>query len=282
MYFLSLIRLVILFLAAVGFFAVIQTHLRRHALKGYRLIATGFALVYVNIVIGPLFHSGILPANWNDKILPAVGFITGYFGETIGLLLLLFGNYRLVRSLIPQLSEHYSSLVERSLVGVYLIQDGSFQFVNAKLAEIFGYTREELHGRSIDDLTSEESRPIVDQNIRKRMGGKEDSVHYSFIGLRKNGTRIRVEVYGSRTMHNGRPAVHGTLLDITQRKQAEETLRESEARFRSVVQSLGEGLVITDIDDTVRYINSRMSDLCGYTAEEIGKPAYTLLIPEDE
>ena len=45
----------------------------------------------------------------------------------------------------------------------------------------------------------------------------------------------------------------------------------------------GEGLMITDVDDTVRYVNSRMSDICGYTAEEMtGKPAYTLLLPGGE
>ena len=53
--------------------------------------------------------------------------------------------------------------------------------------------------------------------------------------------------------------------------------------FRTVVESLGEGVVITDINDAVIYINSRMADLCGYAPEEmIGKPAYTLLLPQDK
>jgi len=280
---LSLIRVVLLLVAAIGFFAVLWMLLRKHALKGFGFIATGFALVYVNIIVASLLNSGIVPADWNTRILPTVSFITGYFGQTLGLFLLLLGNYRLVRSLIPHLSEHYSSLVEKSLVGVYLIQDGVFQFVNPKLAEIFGYSREELYGKSIDDLIAEESRPVVDQNIRRRLGGNDVALHYSFVGVKKDGTKVRVEVYGSRTTYNGKPAVHGTLLDISQKEHAEETLRESELRFRSVVQSLGEGLVITEADDTVRYINSRMSDLCGYTAEEmIGKPAYSLLLPREE
>ena len=283
MYLISFIRLVLLFVGAAGFLFVLRALIIKHALKGFRLIVWGFALVYLNLVVGSIFHSNLLPENWNTTILPVVGFITGYLGQTIGLFLLLLGNYRLVRSLVPQLSEHYSSLVEKSLVGVYLIQDGAFQFVNAKLAEIFGYEREEVYGKSIRDLTAEESQALVEENLRKRLNGKEEAIHYTFTGQKKDGTSIRVEVYGSRTMFNGKPAVHGTLLDVTQREHAEATLRESETRFRSVVQSLGEGLVITDVDDTVRYINSRMSDLCGYTAEEmIGKRAYALLLPEDE
>ncbi|HTR80330.1 MAG TPA: PAS domain-containing protein, partial [Bacteroidota bacterium] len=283
MYSAGIIRLIVLFLIALGFFVVLRTLIHKHGLKGFRLIAIGFGLVYVNIVVGSLFHSGLLPEYWNDNALPIVGFITGYFGQTIGLFILLLGNYRLVRSLVPQLSEHYTSLVEKSLVGVYLIQDGVFRFANTKLAEIFGYERDELINKPVNDLTAEASQPIVNKNIQKRMNGEEGAMHYTFTGVKKDGTKIQVEVYGSRTLYNGKPAVHGTLLDITQREVAEETLRKSETRFRSVVQSLGEGIIITDSDDTVRYINSRMSDICGYAADEmIGKKAYALLLPEGE
>ena len=280
---LSAIRLVVFLLAGVGFFALLRMLLRKHALKGFGLIVAGFGLVYLNIVVSSVSSVTFLPPEWHDRILPVIGFISGYLGQTLGLALLLVGNYLLVRSLIPHLSEHYSSLVERALVGVYLIQDGVFRFVNPKLAEIFGYTREELIGMRVEDLTAEESRRMVAENLQRRMMGKETAIQYSFLGVKKDGTKIRVEVFGSRTIVNGRMAVHGTLLDISQREQTEETLRQSESRFRSVVESLGEGLMITDTDDTVRYINSRMSDLCGYTAEEmIGHPAFKLLLPPEE
>jgi PAS domain S-box-containing protein len=280
---LAFLRLFLLLLAAVGFFIVLRALIVKHALKGFQLIAVGFALVYLNIVVGSLFHSDLLPQEWNAHVLPNVGFITGYFGQTLGLFFLLLGNYRLVRSLVPHLSAHYSSLVEKSLVGVYLIQDGVFKFVNPRLAEIFGYQREEITGNAIELLIAPESRSTVIENIRKRVTGKEEALHYAFTGQKKDGTKIQVEVYGSRTMYEGKPAVHGTLLDITERKHAEEVLRESETRFRTVVENLGEGLVITDENDKVLYINSRMAELSGYTAEEmIGQTAYTFLLPPSE
>lgn len=283
MYPLAVLRLLLLLVIAAGFFLVLRSVIIKHTLRGFLLITIGFGLVYLDIVAGSLLYSGLLPVERNDHVIPIVGVVTGYIGQTVGLFLILLGNYRLVRSLLPGLSEHYSSLVEKSLVGVYLIQDGVFKFVNPRLAEIFGYEREEIVGKTIELLTAPESLPTVEENIRKRVSGKEDSIHYAFTARKKDGTRIQVEVYGSRTMYEGKPAVHGTLLDITERERAEETLRASESRFRTVVENLGEGLIITDEHDKVLYINSRMSELTGYTADEmIGQTAYTFLLPPNE
>ncbi len=279
----SLIQFLLLLFAGVGFFLVLRALIIKHALKGFRLIAAGFALVYLNTVLDSLYHTNILPKRWNEDIFPTIGIVTGYFGLTLGVLLLLLGNYRLVRSLVPQLSERYSSLVDKALVGVYLIQEGVLKFANERLAETFGFNREEIVGKSMLDFVAPESREAVVENIRKRVDEGGDAINYTFIGRKKDGTKIHIEVYGSRTIYNGKPAVHGTLLDITERMRAQETLRESETRFRTVVESLGEGVVITDVNDTVIYINSRMADLCGHSAEEmIGKPAYTLLLPPDK
>ena len=69
-----------------------------------------------------------------------------------------------------------------------------------------------------------------------------------------------------------------------ERKKAEKVLLESEARFRAVVESLGEGLIITDADDVVLDMNARMTELTGYAQEELmgGRPAYELLLPPRE
>ena len=60
-------------------------------------------------------------------------------------------------------------------------------------------------------------------------------------------------------------------------------VRESEAHFRSVFEGMGEGLLITDLQDVVSYANGRMAEMCGYTREEmLGRPAYELFLPPDE
>lgn len=249
---LSIIRILVLLVAA-GLFYVFSRRLTRSPLQGYTLFGVGLGLVVLNMLVGALFHGTLLPEAWRDRWLPIIGVITGYMGQTLGLILLLLGTYRLVRSLQPHLDEHYSSLVEHSLVGVYLIQDGVFKFVNPRFAEIFGYAREELIGKSALDLVAPQTRDLVAENIRKRLTGEVKSIQYECTGLKKNGETFDVAAYGSRTIYKSRPAIHGTLLDITERKQAEETLRQiaqgvsaatGTAFFRSLVQHLAKALAV--------------------------------------
>jgi diguanylate cyclase (GGDEF)-like protein len=68
---------------------------------------------------------------------------------------------------------------------------------------------------------SEEDRGVVQENIRRRLAGEAQTVRYSFRALRKDGQEIELEVHGAATEFQGRPAIIGTLLDITDRKRAE-------------------------------------------------------------
>jgi two-component system cell cycle sensor histidine kinase/response regulator CckA len=113
----------------------------------------------------------------------------------------------------------FRGLVEESLVGVYLIQDGRFVYANPRLAEIFGYTREEILGLdSLMDTVAQSDRPLVEANINKRIEGEVECIKYRFGGVRKDGSTVNVEVLGSKTIYQGRPALIGTLLDVTWRK----------------------------------------------------------------
>ena len=136
---------------------------------------------------------------------------------------------------LRQSENKFRSLAEKSLVGIYLIQDGIFKYVNPKLAEIFGYRVEELIGkRGPRDLTLHEDWPVVEKALRRRISGKVKSIHYNFRGITKNKEIIHVEVYGSRTIYQGRPAVIGTLSDITERRRIEERIRHLNLVLRAI------------------------------------------------
>ena len=129
----------------------------------------------------------------------------------------------------------FRSLAEKSLVGIYLIQDEIFRYVNPKLAEIFDYRVEELIGkRGPRDLTLQEDWPVVEKALRRRISGEVKSIHYNFRGITKNKEIIHVEVYGSRTIYQGRPAVIGTLSDITERRRMEERIRHLNLVLRAI------------------------------------------------
>jgi PAS domain S-box-containing protein len=127
----------------------------------------------------------------------------------------------------------FRGLVEQSLVGIHIIQDGKYPYVNPKFAEIFGYTVEEVLAlESWLELAVEEEREKIAEQVRRRLSGVSDNAHYLSRGRRKDGTIIDIELHGAQTEFDGRPAVIGTLLDITERKRAEETLRRIQEQTR--------------------------------------------------
>ncbi len=117
----------------------------------------------------------------------------------------------------------FRDLAEKSVVGIYLIQDETFKYVNPILAQIFGYTVDEIVGKKGPvDLVLPEDWPLAKENLQKRISGEVTSSRYEFRGKTKNQTVIYIEAYGTRTVYQGQPAIIGTVLDISERKLAEE------------------------------------------------------------
>jgi diguanylate cyclase (GGDEF)-like protein/PAS domain S-box-containing protein len=123
-------------------------------------------------------------------------------------------------------ADTYRVLVEESLVGVYLIQDERLLYANRRLAGLFGYTREEMMAlSSVLEVIAPSHRDVVRESMRQRLSGEIAEIEYTVRGRKKNGTLIHLDVRSVRTEHEGRPAVLGTMVDITERKQLEEALR---------------------------------------------------------
>ena len=96
------------------------------------------------------------------------------------------------------------------------------RYANPRLAEIFGYSAEEIvETLPVSALVHPDDRELVARNLRRRLEGEAEALRYRFRGLRRDGAVIQVEVYGVRTAYRGRPAVLGTLLDVTAQIEAE-------------------------------------------------------------
>src|SRR5690606_8549603 len=122
--------------------------------------------------------------------------------------------------------ETYRLLVEESLTGVYLIQGERFVYINPRLAELFGASREELLALpSVLDLIAESDRALVREKLRQRFSGEITAIEYTVRGLRRDGEVIDLDVRSVRTMHAGEPAVMGSMLDISRQKRLEAALQ---------------------------------------------------------
>jgi PAS domain S-box-containing protein len=115
----------------------------------------------------------------------------------------------------------YSTLVEHAKDGVVIVQDGICKFANKAMAEISGYTVEEILGRHLMDVGTESADAIA-QRYRSRMAGKEISPLYEAKIQCKDGTIKEVEVSAASIQYQERPALIGFVRDITERKKLDQ------------------------------------------------------------
>ncbi|MBS1767394.1 MAG: PAS domain S-box protein [Acidobacteria bacterium] len=184
-------------------------------------------------------------------------------------------RYRLLERLQSELAQRkesedlYRTLVEEGLTGVYLIQDGVFQYVNPAFCRVFGYSESEMKGMPVGNLVAPSDRETVLNNVRKRVAGQLQSIRYTFLALGKGAREILVEVHGSSVQHNGRPAVLGVLLDISERQRAARALEVSEARFRQLFDDSPDAIFLIDPDKGYLLANHAATVLLGRPADQI-------------
>jgi len=134
---------------------------------------------------------------------------------------------------VPGIDDLHRLLAESSPSGICLVQDNLLRYANPTMARMFGYAVEDVVNR-LDplQLVHPDDRPLVSENIRRRIEGEVDEIRYEFRGLRKDGSVFPVEVHGRQIKHGGKTAIVGMLADNTDRRRAQDELRASEQRFR--------------------------------------------------
>jgi PAS domain S-box-containing protein len=169
--------------------------------------------------------------------------------------------------------ERYGSLVENSLTGIYMDQDGKIVFANRRFAEIFGYSKEELADIESWKLVHPEDRPLTDAIRAKRVKGEEAPAEYETRGLTKDGKTIWVLRRNTLIEYGGKPAILGNVVDVTERKRTEEALWESKEKYHTLFDYDPNSIFVLDPETfEVLDVNVRALEVYGYDEEElIGK-----------
>jgi PAS domain S-box-containing protein len=132
----------------------------------------------------------------------------------------------------------FKALSEQSLAGITVWQDEKLVYVNRRCAELFGYAPEELIGGPVERILAPGARETVVGMLRHRVRQGYGDVHYTFSGLRKDGTTTDIEVYSAIIELDGRWACVGTLLDASERERLSQELRQAQ-KMEAVGQLAG-------------------------------------------
>lgn len=170
--------------------------------------------------------------------------------------------------------ERFRTLVEQSLTGIYIIQEGQFTYVNPRFAEIFGYKQSEIiNSKTVLDLVAPYHRKKVSDNIQKRLSGEIQSIRYRFKGLKKDGVMIDLQVHGAISELNNKPAIIGTLVDITARRKIERDLKHR-LELEKIIAQISNNFVNLDHDEVEGSINDSLRLIGEFLRVDIG---YVLL-----
>ena len=187
-----------------------------------------------------------------------------------------------IEEALKESEERYRAVVEQSVEAIYLYDAETKRVLesNAAFIKMIGYSEEELLGMRIYDFIDHDVDDI-DMNVRRSVeAGRR------YIGerryRRKDGSVMIVDTSASVISYGGKMALCAVSRDVTERRRLEETLKESEERFRSLVQNASDLITILEADGIVRYDSPAIERMLGYEPQErLGTSAFDYIHPED-
>ena len=163
--------------------------------------------------------------------------------------------------------QKFRQLTEESPVGIYIIQDGKIAYANPSLAKTAGYSPEEIIGKlAPSDLIHPDDLPRLMSTLGARMAGRNPGTGFEYRGIKQDGSIVHIEAHGMLTEYQGRPAVMGTLIDISERKRAEARQEEANRQLEQATARANELAVLAE------QANSAKSEFLANMSHEIRTP----------
>jgi PAS domain S-box-containing protein len=202
------------------------------------------------------------------------GIKTGYMGVSLDIT-----ERKKLQLEIEEKEKLYRSLMEKSLDGIVISQDGKVIMVNKAFADMLGYSVEECMESFGPESIAPEDRERVLEVHYKRMKGELGDLRYSATIFGKNGTRVIAEFNTTSIEIKGKLASLVTTHDITHRLLMENALRESEEKYRSLIEKALDGILITQ-DGVFKFVNRSFCEMMQYSEEELLQLPFIRLVDE--
>ena len=166
--------------------------------------------------------------------------------------------------------ELFRAMVEQEVVGIAIFDnDGAVTYVNSKVVAALEYPVNEIMGRSFLDFTAESARAEALAQFREVVSRKRHTVLLESKLLTKSGRILDVIGQFTETTYEGKSAVIGIVLDVTEMRRTEAALHENEELYRAVVLSMANGVMVEDADGNILTCNASAARIYGSTIEDI-------------
>ncbi|WP_447978399.1 PAS domain S-box protein [Candidatus Nitrospira bockiana] len=173
--------------------------------------------------------------------------------------------------------ERFRQLAEATFEAIAITEQGAILRVNSNFSKMFGYEETELTGMQAVDFHPAEARELV-----HRMNTVCDERPYEAVCLRKDGSTFIGEIHGKAIPYHGRQVRVTAIRDITLRKRAEQSLRESEERYRTLIESATDVIYTLSLHGEITSLNPAFEASTGWDRQQcVGRHFADLVHPED-
>ncbi|TGM98605.1 sensor histidine kinase [Leptospira dzoumogneensis] len=155
---------------------------------------------------------------------------------------------------------------------------GDILYANQAASQFYGYSQEELLRMKITDINIFTKEQIFEE---MKQAAFEARQYFRFQHKLKSGEIREMEVYSGPLQFGGKRVLFSILYDVTERVRAISSLEESERRYRSLVESASDSIIITDFETKILEVNRRLSELLEYTKEELKTFTLKDILDED-
>ena len=184
-----------------------------------------------------------------------------------------------LEGVLRESEERFRTLTEESPVGVYIIQDDLFRYVNPAFEKLCGYTSGEIVDKlgPMDFILPEGGELGVDF-LGLGISGEIKVGHIELCVSHKDGSIRIAEIFGAHALHRGHPAVLGTVIDITERKKSEEKLFQATDRWARTFDAVPDLIAIIDTNHRIVQVNKAMANRLACAPEEcVGQNCYRIV-----
>jgi PAS domain S-box-containing protein len=199
---------------------------------------------------------------------------------------ILFNNItdrRLAEERLRESEERLRAIFEASRDGILVEHDERAVYVNDSYSRLFGFeSPEELTGEHVSNVVAPDDAGRLLDYGRRRLRGEDAPTAYEFRGRRRDGTLLDLEASVSTHAVAGKTYITTAIRDISERKHAEEALRQSEAKYRLLMEQASDGIHTYDARGNFIETNSKLCEMLGYTREELLRLNVADLIPPED